>query len=545
MAILSFSSGKVFIVYTDGVTSHGAVFQRRRGVPEQLARATSSVPDPAAAAAELHDKLKAQTSLPKEVFIATDRSVLMNSSLPVDPSRPRPYAQMRELARWEAEPMFSELPDWSIDRVLRATGRITEAQHKMITAEIEHTQRPGTPAARYQDVAIRLGYLDRSGRDFAIDAQERLSQQVEAPACAWRPTAGDGAAANQFAWQIAAMPAPERQAWNDGFKAKRIKLATLFAGWGLGSPDASEGASLVLERHSGAIFTHSVSETGEQTFRLFEQSSATSNEATAIERALDGALPETVTAIGFEQNSQNLIQDLAPMATFKDDWPQEALLGLAHLALETSEAPTTPRIAPKEPPKPLYKNADFWRVALLLGVALTIAGFEGYNRYRLSSLQARLEDLKVEYAEKRDVADRLNALVQKIDNLKDQVTDAYEVASLAREVERNAAYLQDRRSVLPVGILEAVRDAAHGGLVMQSISESKDIPEVFIATAWSVTELGAEQFISALNKNLAPLGLSVADESVFRQSGLRGIDGYSVKLRIAKSPAETRAEARE
>ncbi|MEM7210738.1 MAG: hypothetical protein AAF479_02425 [Pseudomonadota bacterium] len=543
MAVLSLSSGKVFIVYTDGVTTHGAIFQRKRGQPEPVAEATCVVPEPSAAASEIFEKLKAQTSVPKSVLIATDRAVHLTTSLPVDPARPRPYAQMRELARWEAEPLFAELPDWTVADVLRATGRVSEAQHKMISAEIDHTQRPGMPIARYQDVAMRLGHIDRSTRDFAIEAQERFSHQVETPACGWQPGSGEGAAANQFNWQIAAMPDQDRVAWVEGFKAKRIKVDGFVPGWGLGAFPEGDGNAMVLERHSGAIFAHSLAENGDRSLRLLDVSSASADEASAISRALDGVLPDHLVAYGFSDAAVATLSGHAPSAVLEPDWPAQALRGLARVALGDRDAPASPRIAWREPPKPLHRNADFWRIALLLGVALAIVGVEGFNRLRLNELENKLSEIKEDYELKRSVATHMRDLTRKIDELKQQITQAEVDVEMARKIEMNAAYLQDRRSTLPVGILEAVRDAAHGGLVMQSISESEEIPEVFIASAWSLTELGAAKFITGLNANLSSLGLSVADESIFRAKGLRGMNGFSVRLRIAKKPADTRAEA--
>ncbi|MEM7058492.1 MAG: hypothetical protein AAF557_12935 [Pseudomonadota bacterium] len=547
MGILSFSSGKVLVLYTDGVIAHAAVFQRLKGKPEAVARAKSHAGDIEGAASELIDSLRSQISIPKTALLATDRAVFMLSNLPVDPTRPRSYHQMRELARWETEPAFSELPDWSVADVLHGTGRINPAQDETIAAEVIHSQRPGMPQTRYQDIALRMGYIDRASREFAVDTQERLAQQVSTPACGWAGANVGSASSTQFVWRLSATAETEREAWFNALKKKRIKLTGVVPGWGLGLPaKGQEGPLLVLEHHGNAIFARTHGDDGLETVRLMDLSSSTFDEASILDRLLDGTLPESVTGYGFSPEAEDQIADAAPTALFQPDWPTAALRGLATMALATKTTwESAPTIAPREPPRPIHKNPDFYRIALVIGVAAAIAGVELYNRYRLAGLERQLTALEKEYTEKRNISDRIRSMIAQVDFLKAAVVDAETEVKEARKSEETAAYLQDRRTVLPVKLLEAVREAAHPGLVMRSISESDELSEIFIASAWSVSELGAEKFINKLNQNISPLGLSVADESVFRERGLRSLDGYSVKLRIAKSPRNQLTEARQ
>ncbi|MEM7271202.1 MAG: hypothetical protein AAF401_18340, partial [Pseudomonadota bacterium] len=98
---------KILAIYTDGVVTHGAVLRKKKGGVEEIARAESRAPAPVDIIADLKEKLKGQARVPKQAILGTDRAVLHLGDLPVDPARPRPYEQMRELARWETEPLFS------------------------------------------------------------------------------------------------------------------------------------------------------------------------------------------------------------------------------------------------------------------------------------------------------------------------------------------------------------------------------------------------------------------------------------------------------
>ncbi|MEM7213869.1 MAG: hypothetical protein AAF479_18685, partial [Pseudomonadota bacterium] len=191
-------------------------------------------------------------------------------------------------------------------------------------------------------------------------------------------------------------------------------------------------------------------------------------------------------------------------------------------------------IAPKDPAKPLLENPDFYRVAMILLFAIGASGVEIYNRANTAILEDELAKLDTEFDTKSAIARQLESAAQQVTALASSVDTAkVELADL-RAREEIVTYLQERRQELPIGIMDALRGAAHPGLIMQSISEAQHLSETFIATAWSVTEVGAQSFVSGLNQGLQPLGLSIADESVARARGPRGIDGFEIKLRIAR-----------
>ncbi|MEM6933191.1 MAG: hypothetical protein AAF526_06320 [Pseudomonadota bacterium] len=544
MSVLSFSSGRVFAVYTDGVVTHGAIFRRKKGAAELVAEASSGHPDPTDALAELIAQLGGRTKVPKTALFASDRGVLVRAELPVDPDRPRKYEQMRELARWEAEPAFSDLPDWKIGDVLLTSGAINEKQREEIEAEIALNQRPGSPAARFQDVAMRRDVIDRVTRDLAIATQETLAEQVTDAACAWSGFADEKAVSGPYIWLVSALSETSRQSWVDAFKAHKIKIPGLLPGWGL--CPINEESHLVLERHQGAIFALTLNKGRVERAQLNDLSGPTADEIRLIDRILDANTSDRVTAIGFPKDVKERIRRHEFNAEFVDDWVSTALFALGRHALEGKGAElAAPMVALREPAKPLLKNPDFYRIALVTAVVLSIAGYEIKSRLELDHLKQRLSELDEEFTEKQAIANQIKSNIDRVRTLKDEAHELEEQIASMKEREQKAIYLQQRRAELPIGILEAVRNAAHPGLVMRSISESDKLSEIYIASAWSISEVGAELFISDLNRNLSSLGLSVADESVFKEPGLRGIDGYGVSLRIARAPGFVLGEVSE
>lgn len=560
MSLLPFSSGKVLAVYSDGVVTHGAVFRRKRGEAILLGRARSCQAEPAEALGEILRHLKEAQGIraPKEAIFASDRAVMLRADLPVDPARPRPYAQMRELARWEAEPGFSELPDWSVEAVLRAREVLSDEEARQVQDETAPGLTPGTMARtapgtlsagalssagpgagasmsrqRFQDTALRLGFIDRATRDMAVDTQEQLAEPVTEAACGWAGASDEPASGAQFPWLISAIADPQRQAWVEAFRARKLKLLGLLPGWGLALP---EGPALLLERHGGALAAITAGANGIERVQIRDLMAQQANEAGALARILEGTAPERVIACGFDEGMREVIRDHARHAEFREDWPLIALTGLARRQLQ-GDRTGVPVISLREPGKPLLKNPDFYRVALVGAVVIAIGAHEGYKRWDLSQKQARLAGLEQEFTEKQEIKRQLSAQISKIDQLKEEVSTVEQQIDQLKARERTAFYLQNRRTELPLGILNAVKGAAHPGLVMRSISESEKLSEIYLASAWSVSEVGAETFISDLNRNLARLGLSVADETVYREKGLRGIDGYGVRLRLARTPS--------
>ncbi|MEM6440231.1 MAG: hypothetical protein AAF763_11145 [Pseudomonadota bacterium] len=534
---LSAKPGRILALLTDGVAVAAAVYRGgKAGAVEREGTAFTREAEAEAALADILAQLEAAgVDAPKRAVLATDRAVFARVDLPVDPDRPRPFEQMRELARWEAEPLFSELPNWTFRDVLLSQGAISPQDDARVLEQIE--ARGG--GARYADVAAALKLVPRGLRDGALETQERLAAPVTLAACGWRPALpGVESSGAQHPWLISAVAEEERARWAQAFASRKIAFAGLVPSWGLGppatAPDEDETA-LVIERHAKAILVKRVSAAGVEALRLavFDEDSAA--EARALRRLLDDRPSGAVTAYGFAAAAQDVIRDAAPQARFAGLWETAALASIAAQSLG-APADAAPLIDAKDPSPPIYKNPDFYRGVMAAGVLLAIVGWDSWTRVELWRLDSRFQRLEQEYEQKRVIAQAIQRQHGEVESLEARIAEAETALEAARAEHEVAAYLLTRRPQLTTGLLDAVRTAAAGDVVVSALREAAEPRESFVISAWALREIEAERFVSALNRQLAPLRLSVADESLERGVGARGLRGFTVKLRIAPAP---------
>ncbi|MEM1313099.1 MAG: hypothetical protein AAGI51_00985 [Pseudomonadota bacterium] len=534
---LAAKPGRILALLTDGVAVAAAVYKGgKAGAVEREGTAFTREADAEAALADILAQLEAAgVAAPKRAVVATDRAVFARVDLPVDPDRPRAFEQMRELARWEAEPLFSELPNWNFRDVLLSQGAISPEDDARVLDQIE--ARGG--GARYPDVAAALKLVPRGLRDAALETQERLAAPVTSSACGWRPALpGVEAAGAQHPWLISAVAEEERARWAQAFGARKIAFAGLAPAWGLGPAAEAPGddeTALVLERHSRAVLVKRVSSRGVESLRLAVFDEEPAAEARGLHRLLDDRHAGGVTAYGFSSAAQAAIREAMPQARFAGPWETASLAAAAGLALGAA-GQTAPLIDPQDPAPPLYKNPDFYRGVMAAGIVLAILVWDGWHRWELWRLDARFETLEEQFEKKRVVAQAIERQHSEVRTLQSRIAQAEAELVEAREQGEIARYLLERRPELTTGLLDAVRVASAGDVVVSSLREAKEPRESFVISAWALRELEAERFVSALNRRLAPLRLSVADESLERGIGARGLRGFTVKLRVAPAP---------
>lgn len=552
MPLISLFNGKILAVHTDGITTTGAVFGRQKGMPKLLGQARSKALDPQDALADIIDALRAdKVSVPKRVMLASDRAVMVRAELPVNPERPRPYAQMRELASWEAELGFSDLPAWDIGAILKAIGAVSqEADIRINEAmELRATQTLGGPAPRYQDVAVSLGEIDRNLREAAVELRERLNQPVGEPGCGWsavqREAEGDYA---QHAWLLAAIGEFDREIWRGACRENKLSLVGVLPSWGLtdfaarhmqSDPEDSAHQRLLLECHNGAISLIHMDAKAVESIRIVNLNHSTTAQEDALHHILERRQQTQLAAVGFDDNARAFIRKTFPKSVHLDDLVSATLAGAAARGLRLKKAPDwPPLIAAAEPRPPIWKSSNFYRAMMMMLVLGAIAGLDLSTRWNNAKLDKQLAKVEAQYEERRDIAGHIQKSIDRVDDLKAQVKTAQaEIADLLVRGEI-AKYLQQRRPQVTQGLLEAIRLSIPNGVVMRVIEESDKVPEVFTLSAWSLTDIAAERFISRLNENLAVLDLVVADEAVFREAGPGAISGYGSRLRIAPKTLE-------
>lgn len=550
MSFLSFSSGRILVLHTDGLCTTGAVFARARGKPEELARVTAVGSDPEATLTTIVLALKeAGTTVPKRVILASDRAALTHVELPVHPDQPRPYAEMRELARWESEMAFSDLPTWDLEAILVVTGAVSAQQDSRVREEIASRAALalGGPDPRYHDVALSMGVIDRSKRDMAVETLERLNQPVGEAGCGWvaveRKEHGDF---GQHGWVLAAVIEAERTAWRQACQANKLVLTGFVPSWGLtdlaardhiatteDDPADDGGPRLLLERHNGAMVLVNLIGTAVESIRLINLNRPDTTEHDMLHRILDGREQERLVAVGFSADALAVVRASIPQVMALDDRLKAVLAGAAAKGLALKSATGWPPVvAPSEPKPPIWKSDSFHLVALVCLVVAGIGYFDISTRLRTAGATQSLEELEVKYDSRKLIADTIKTSIGEINAMQREIKHLRsEIADLERR-EDVANYLQSRRQDVVQGLLMALRRSIPKGVVMRELAESKKVPEVFTLTAWALTDIAAEKFIAQLNDALEPLGLVVADETVFREPGPQRMTGYGAQLRI-------------
>lgn len=536
---------RILALHTDGISTTGAVFRRRKSAPEEVARATAVSADVSAALTEILRALKeGGTSVPKHVILASDRAVVSRAEMPIHPSRPRAYAQMRELARWESEMAFSDLPSWDVEGILFAMGALTDKSNARVKEEIAHREglSMGGPAPRFQDVALSMGVIDRGRRDAAVELREILNQPVGEAGVGWVPVTGrDPGDGVQHPWLLSAVAQGEREAWAAACRENKLTLTGILPAWGLSEQaaradldkDARGGARLLLERHEGGLALANLSGDTVESLRMINLSRPDADERDVIHRILDGREQERLLAVGFAPDMLSDIRAAIPEVTTLDDRVGVFLTGAAARGLGLRDQPDWPAmVAPAEPSPPIWKNDNFLRGGLLAMVVLGIGAFDLTTRYEKTRNQARLDEIQEDLDQRIAIANQVRQTVSRAAALEEKIKATKIEISDLKDRERRATYLQVRRQEIAQGVLSVMRDAIPQGVVLREITESHRAPEVFTVTAWALKDIDAEQFIAALNARAAPLGLVVIDEAVYSERGPRDLPGYTARLRL-------------
>jgi len=549
------SASRILALHSDGITTRAAVFRRRKRRAVELGRAETAIAEPGAALdALLADLRRQKIRPPTRAILGSDRAVLLRADLPVDPAHPRPYVQMRELARWETEPAFSDLPDWPLPAILRAAGLIDAEADRAIRDEMaaRASHAGGGPPPRYQDVALSLGLLDRGAFDAAAALHERVTQAPGEAGCGWSPAApGDDTTSGQHPWLLSAIGGEERAAWRAALRARKLTLAAIVPGWGLADqppvlPNKGKAdpprPRLLLERHAGAMALLRFNGAAVDLVQVIDLNRAEADEAVVLRRALEGREQAELCSVGFDEGARAVMDAALPGGTHRGDGPGALLAGLAARGLDLPDAPARlPGIAAKEPAPPLWKRRNFYRAAMILIVTGGLGAADAQMRLKRGALESRLAELEAEYDERRSLASKIEAAARRVETLEGGVAEAEAALADLETRLANARYLQERRQEVAEGLLKALRDAIPQGVVIQSVTESRNVGEVFTLSAWAVTDIAAERFISQLNAALEPLDLVVADEAVFRAPGPQRMDGYGTRLRIAPHRATDEA----
>ena len=534
----------------DGFLLTGSIAKIVNGAVEVEGEVTSRAVELSAAIGEVLDGLKpAKGRLPKHAVLVSAGMVCTMMDLPVDPQKPRKDNEMKELVKWELEPLFTEQNDiWMIGAVLLGRGYITREQRQDIAVNLElaTSATGGRRLTRFGELAVEMGVVTRSQLDECLLLQERLVMMDEDAECGWQAEIiQDPDGGERSAWLGTAIGQSTRQKWVKAFQNNKISLDWIYpANTSSASqiiPSAqSDGEKVILEVHQEQL----VCVRANSRYLVACQTQKRSGLDLTVDACVDvcheqmrpgigviylvGGTPELASGIAVKLDRQ-----VVPISD-KTIYMKAAA---SHL-FGISASPLGVRVKAKDPAPPVYKDIEILRLAAIAMVVGGILATEILTRYEILKKEQELAKLDKEFNEKL----RLNKQIQGLSNetkqlLKKVKIKQTEVSETTKKLAVINDILIDRLDLVP-GLMGALKSSISEEVVIDAIVEDRGKTNHFLLAGWALTDTSAQLFVNNLNSSLARWELMVIDDAVIRQSNAYGVAGYTVTLQIIPKPPE-------
>ncbi|MDR0440916.1 MAG: hypothetical protein LBI59_08040 [Candidatus Accumulibacter sp.] len=490
--------------------------------------------------------------LPRRVALAARHMRPATVVLPVNPGRPRPDAQMRELLRGDLEPALAEFGGlWTMGALLAVRGYLSAADRDRVVAEETLRREDRRTPLRYGETALELSLIDRAALNECMELQESLQYFNGELMSAWTGYVED----SEKYWLAAAATGRQYRQWNEALDGYGLALdTTLPLSWlcSEGADDAREDIQrLSIELHAEEVFAvrrrrgRIVAARNEGRLerplqsdwlgRLIEDWSGEGRAEIELVCLSADDEPAAARAAGeLELTSGHPVRVVAADAAWQALWP--ALLREA--AAEPPER-RLPRLTLRELRGKPWKNPDFLRVAAVLAVALALAATEGVQRHQLRGLRQAL----AERTKKEGEEQKLSQLIQKANAEVQQV--ARELETARRELEplinerARLEALERMRQYLP-DLLRALGQAAGGDAVLERVGNGRagDDVTVIRVEGWSPTYTGAQSFVARAAERVRALAYGVMQAEVREGAGRGGKNGYQVGFWLVQEADE-------
>ncbi|MHC5051417.1 MAG: hypothetical protein ACYTGK_12505, partial [Planctomycetota bacterium] len=256
--------GPLVVFETDGISLRGAIVSADRAGTVLVERlAESRRVDPAAALAEVAERLRAGGRLPAHCIVVTAEAIGALVRLPIE--RAKAPAGMAQMVRWELEPFLAQQSAARpLGSILLGLGILSRRQVRDVltsqTARREQGSRDGA-AIRFGETARTLGYLSEAQLAEALALQARLTESGNDDdfVCGWSPeprVAGDEGSP----WLVAGMPRSKRRWWSTQTARHGLKLQALYPLLGCaGAALAADSERIVVEADRDLVACASVS----------------------------------------------------------------------------------------------------------------------------------------------------------------------------------------------------------------------------------------------------------------------------------------------
>ena len=503
--------------------------------------ATSRQANFAAALAEVVGELRGRSHrIPKRVALAASHCRPLVADLPVDPGKPRPAAQMRELLRGEAEAALAEFGGlWTIGALLQARSHLSANDRQRVVLEESVRRQERRTPLRYGETALELGLIERAQLNEGLELQEAL-QHVDAQWLAgWKGWIDDG----QKYWLASALSGPLHRQWSAALAQRGLRLeAVLPLAWLCSETPVGDDTQVIsIEVHAEDV--HAVARRNGRVvaarfdarlerplqsdwlLRLIEDWSLEARSRIEIvcrdpadQEATGGAAAELELASGHPARVVDASQARASL------WHA--------LAREVRIAPANqrlPQLTTRELRGAPWKNPDLRRVAALVALVALLAASEGGQHYRLRTLR---QDI-AERNRKENETKRLAQMEMKINSETRQV--GKDLEKLRTELEplvntrTRLEAIVVMRQHLP-DLMQMLARAIGDDAVLEKVGNSKsgsDAASIRVE-AWSGSYTGAQAFVNRVAEQTQTLNYGVAQTEINEARGRSNKTGYRV-----------------
>jgi hypothetical protein len=513
--------------------------------------AISTAVDFAAAVGEVLEQLRRQTNkkrLPKTTVLVTSSAAGELLSLPVNPKKPRPKAQMSEMVRWELEEMFALQGDiWSLGALLMGKGYIDGDRRRAVETAETAGKGPRIGGGVYAEMVTREQF------DECLTLQEQLTGSDDELITGWS-CQGGGEEEGSYTWYCAGIGDGIRSQWARAFKKHGLFLAWIYPQLGaalpLIAPEREGGWLLVDIRQEqfglfqgnkgrlnllsikpcrfGTVEPKLVAETVQELLHPDSRTvylSAPADLGAEIFAELEQELGERgveVSVIG-----EAGAGDICPPPVLA------SLRGAALHALQLSKPGVLVRIEAQEPKTPGWKRREPWPWVAIALLAASLGGFETYMRVQTSKNKWQLELLDIEYDRKMKIKTEAQATANEVKRLEKELADKeHKLKELERQRDILNNVVRYRQELVP-GILMAIGGAVNDEVVVDMIEERAN-RSGFTLEGWALRDTEGQLFVSRLNEALAPWKYKVEDLKLTRGKGRLDIDGFLLKVALRK-----------
>jgi hypothetical protein len=504
---------------------------------------------------------------PRNCFIAARFIVPARVDIPVPPDKPRPFRQMREMARAEMEPAVAEAGAlWTIGAVLAARGSIDEAARARVVLELALRRGQSSTPTYFGQVVCDLGLASKEEVQEALRLQEKLQTLEATLACGWTGYAGEpgeppvwlASATGMALWRQFEIACKRRgrkllgglplvwsmsESAGDAHLREAGSLADLLEER---REEARESSRIALEIHAEevvAVLRHRGRVVSARTEGRMERALA----ADWLLRLVADWRASGVNALEIvcgeardEAQVRALLEDIGLR------WGQPPQLREAAAARRAvfeclarqyqARVMPLPLIRFGEPPRPVWTRAGFWHLLLPLLVIAAATGVEVRQRLEIRAIQQRFVLAELEEQRRVRSTQQEAGAAAVIKREQEELNSARRrLAQFIPEVERLQT-LEGMMSHLPQ-VLRALASSIGDDLVLESVRNSSggNVDDIMVI-AWTINYSSAQTFAQRVQAALAGLGYTAAQTDVRAGEGREGRPGYFVSFWLIPRP---------